>query len=417
MAGHEEILKKYLSVRKRTEKICASLAIEDYVVQASKDVSPPKWHLAHTTWFFEAMILKKYIKNYQIFNQYFHHLFNSYYQTLGQPFPKVQRGQLSRPLIEVVYQYRKYVDEQIIQLIPSASPKVLELIELGLHHEQQHQELLLMDIKYNYSLNPDFPAYANPINKSLSNHQNQEFFIPVKGGVTQIGSSSKDFCYDIEMPLHQVSISDFQIANRLVTNGEYLEFMQAKAYQNPQLWLEDGWQWVQDNQITTPLYWYLIDQQWFIFTLYGLKPLQLNEPVCHVSFYEANAYAHWRGKRLPTEFEWELFAKLQSKNLLQGHFLDFHALEPKAANLHSCDVQQLMGTAWEWTYSAFLPYPGYQKYDGELSEYNGKFMSNRLVLRGGCCWTPKDHIRISYRNFYLPENRWQLAGIRLVDSN
>jgi ergothioneine biosynthesis protein EgtB len=393
------LLKKFQQIRKYSEKLCESLEVEDYVIQAIPEVSPPKWHLAHTTWFFESFILRQYLPDYQEFDANFSYLFNSYYQQVGEMHARPLRGQLSRPTVKEVYAYRAYVNENIGNLLELLNESnlnaVLELVEIGLHHEQQHQELLVMDVKYNFWVNPIRPAYL-AAESDLADMLKMKFDLPNlgidwlgnQGGMAKIGVPSTDFAYDNESPRHTVFLQPHALANRLVTNGEYLEFIEDKGYTKPEYWLSDGWDWASSGN-KCPLYWEKQPSNWNFFTLHGMQKLDMNAPVCHISFYEADAYARWKGMRLPTEFEWEVFAQ-----------------DPK----NEC----LYGQLWEWTQSAYLPYPGFRPVQGALGEYNGKFMNNQLVLRGGSCITPKNHMRPTYRNFFHPHDRWQFAGLRLA---
>lgn len=422
-----EIIDLLQSVRKQTELLCESLAIEDYVIQAIPDVSPPKWHLGHTNWFYETFIMKAFKPNYRIFDKNYHYIFNSYYQTFGTPYIRAKRGLLARPTVAEIKQYRAYVDEQLLILLDSVigedATKISSLLVLGLHHEMQHQELMLMDIKYNFSINPLFPAYRKDLKKiSQSNNILDCQYIDVKGGVVMIGhdNQEKSFCYDNEVPQHKHYLEPFRIANRLVTNAEYLEFIQTGGYKEHTYWLSDGWDWLHKEQWQAPLYWHKIENAWYEMTLAGLQKLNLAQPVCHVSFYEADAFARWSGKRLLTEFEWEHFANSHSQayDPQQGNFMEASFLQaiPSKSMQHNV-VQQLYGDVWEWTASAYLPYPGYQRQFGALGEYNAKFMSNQMVLRGGSCLTPSKHMRTSYRNFFQPEKRWPMTGIRLAEIN
>lgn len=410
------LLQAYQSTRKVTEELCHPLAIEDYVVQSIEDVSPPKWHLAHTTWFFETFLLRMHYKKYQPFHPHFQHLFNSYYHTLGNPFPRARRGLLSRPTVESVYTYRKYVDQHVNELLMHASDEQLaeyqSIVTLGIHHEQQHQELLLMDIKHNFSLTPELAIYSE-IRTPISQSSVLEW-MPMTGGVVDIGNEGQTFCFDNELPRHQQLINPFLLANRLTTNGEYLEFIEAGGYQQSDWWLADGWDCVQKNQWCMPLYWQQQNRDLFLFTLSGLQKINLNEPLIHVSYFEADAYARWRQARLPTEMEWEHFVLEHHVGTDKGNFLETGLLQPRAYG--GKQPGQFFGDVWEWTSSAYQPYPGYRPLSGALGEYNGKFMNNQNVLKGGSCATPKDHIRASYRNFYQPEKRWQFSGIRLANS-
>jgi ergothioneine biosynthesis protein EgtB len=410
-----EVLAQYRSVRRETEQLCEPLAIEDYGIQAMPDVSPPKWHLAHTTWFFEAFLLVPFLPGYQVFHPRFAYLFNSYYQTVGSFFPRPQRGLLSRPTVEEVCRYRVHVDSAMAELVAIAEApqrdRIISRTVLGLHHEQQHQELLLTDIKYNFAFNPLRPVYR-PAPGQAGKAPVPLQWLAYDGGLREIGFSGTDFAYDNEMPRHKVYLEDFQLASRLVTNGEFLAFIEDGGYRRADLWLSDGWAAVQQRNWQAPLYWENIDGQWWIMTLAGLRRLDRNEPVCHVSFYEADAYARWCGKRLPTEAEWEVAAQDRE---VHGNLRETGKLHPVAAESGAGNGPvQLFGDVWEWTQSPYRPYPGFQPLNGSLGEYNGKFMCNQLVLRGGSCVTPQSHIAATYRNFFYPADRWQFMGIRLA---
>ncbi len=382
----EDLTKTYMAVRRRTEAICAPLEIEDYIPQPTIDVSPPKWNVAHTTWFFEEIILKKFLENYREFNPNFSFLFNSYYNTVGTRTVRDNRGDLSRPTVKEVFQYRKYVDEKMVELLQRDLSKELhKLFILGLNHEQQHQELLLTDIKYTFSCNPTFPVYyAGEILEEKGEAASNEF-TEFAGGIYKVGFEGEGFCFDNELARHRVYLQDFTIAKNLVTNGEYSEFIESGGYTDFRFWHAEGWDWINQNEIKSPLYWHNIDGEWFQFTLGGLRKLNLKNPVCHVSFYEAAAFAEWKKMRLPTEFEWEAAS---------GEF-DW-------------------GLRWEWTNSAYLPYPHFKKAKGAVGEYNGKFMVNQMVLRGASVVTSPGHSRPTYRNFFHPPLRWQFTGIRLA---
>lgn len=378
-------LEKYLATRSLSETLCAPLEIEDYIPQAVEFTSPPKWHLAHTTWFFEALILKKHLANYAEFHKDFNFLFNSYYQTVGERAVRSRRGIMSRPTVKSVYDYRSYVNKHMIQLLNNSTSKELsELVELGINHEQQHQELLISDLKYTFSLNPVFPVYHQEKCYVLDKNT-QQGWLQIEEGIYEIGHNNHDFCYDNELGKHQVFLHDFQISKSLVTNGEFIEFMEDGGYQNFKHWLDEGWSWVQSNGIKAPLYWHKIDGAWHYYTLAGLQLVDPDAILSHVSFYEASAFASWKGFRLPTEFEWEVAS---SK-------LDW-------------------GKRWEWTNSAYLPYPKFTIAPGAVGEYNGKFMVNQMVLRGGSVATTKGHSRATYRNFFHPKYQWQFTGIRLA---
>ena len=402
------LLDRYQQVRQVSEKICQPLAIEDYTIQSMPDVSPPKWHLAHTTWFFETFLLLPYLPGYTVFHPQFGYLFNSYYEAVGARHPRHQRGMLSRPTVAEVYQYRAHVDRAMMELLCLVEhPDLADLLILGLHHEQQHQELLLTDIKHILALNPLHPIYRDDLHHATSTDSTFQW-LKYSGGLYSIGHQGDEFAFDNESPRHQTYLQDYKLGNRLVTNGEYLEFIQTGGYQEAKYWLAEGWATVQAHQWRSPLYWELIDNDWYVMTLGGLQRVDERKPVCHVSFYEADAYATWKGKRLPTEAEWEI----ATIDLPQtGNFLDSDYLDPTPANnLH----HQFFGDVWEWTQSAYLPYPGFQIADGAIGEYNGKFMCNQMVLRGGSCVTSANHIRPTYRNFFPPSTRWQFSGIRLA---
>ncbi|MBT1703823.1 ergothioneine biosynthesis protein EgtB [Chryseosolibacter indicus] len=386
---HENISlkEKYLFIRKYSEEICKPLEQEDYVVQPTVDVSPPKWHLAHTTWFFEEFILCKYDKDYKRFNSKFSYLFNSYYNTVGDRVLRLDRGNMSRPTVEEIYQYRKYVDDHMLELLDYLPAEANYVLEVGFNHEQQHQELLFTDIKYILGHNPLFPPYKTGFVETLYPEINNTFaFIPE--GEYTIGYSGYGFSYDNEHGVHRVLLKPYHIRKSLVTNQEYLDFINDGGYTRWEYWHSDGWEWVKQNNITAPLYWYSIEGKWYRYSLSGLETLNRDEPVTHISFYEASALAAWKGMRLPTEFEWEAAAD-----------------------------QFNWGQRWEHTNSAYLPYPGYSKPDGALGEYNGKFMVNTMVLRGASVATPPNHSRKSYRNFFYPQLRWQFNGIRLCKDN
>lgn len=400
----------YAAVRAQSLKLCEPLETEDYGVQPMADASPPKWHLAHTTWFFETFVLKQAQDNYQPFNRHFEHLFNSYYNGVGTPYPRHQRGFLSRPTVAEIVDYRERVDEGIQRLLGSCDDgQLVERIAMGLQHEQQHQELLLTDIKYNFGHNPLYPEYggyvtAHPHVPTRTN------FAEYAGGLVEVGAD-KGFCFDNEQPQHDVLLYPFKLADRLVTNAEYAAFIADGGYQTPQWWLSEGWSVVQQQAWKAPLYWSFMDGQWMEYRLDGLYPIVESLPVVHVSGHEAFAFAAWSNARLPTEFEWEHVA---ASRAIDGTFVESTAFHPQALSRQTPDIQQLFGDVWQWTSSSYGPYPGYQPLPGTLGEYNGKFMSSQLVLRGGSCATPQAHVRASYRNFFYPPDRWQFSGIRLA---
>lgn len=389
------LFEAYQRVRAYTEHLCEPLQTEDYIPQPVVDVSPARWNIAHTTWFFEEMILKKFAPDYQVFDENFGFLFNSYYNTIGERTPRDNRGALSRPTVAEVFAYRKHVDEAMANILSGPGPvnrvpdsgSLLELVVLGLNHEQQHQELLITDLKYMFSVNPLFPAYREGYAPEEQGESAKADLVEFDEGVYEIGFAGDGFCFDNELTRHKVYINDFAVSNRLVTNGEYLEFIEAGGYKDFRFWHSEGWDWVNREGINAPLYWNRIDGEWNHFTLGGLRKLPPDAPVCHVSFYEAAAFAEWKRARLPTEFEWE------------------------AAN-----ERFDWGKRWEWTNSAYLPYPGFSKAPGAVGEYNGKFMINQMVLRGASIATPEGHGRASYRNFFHPHLRWQFTGIRLAKS-
>jgi ergothioneine biosynthesis protein EgtB len=404
----------YQQVRHVSELLCQPLVTEDYGIQSMPDVSPPKWHLAHTTWFFETLFLVPNLPGYEVFHPKFGYLFNSYYESIGERHPRPQRGLLSRPTVEEVYRYRAHVDQAMHVLLTehAGDPTLQSLTLLGIHHERQHQELLITDIKHILALNPLRPVYRSDLPVlDAKPPASKEKWLDYPGGLYEIGYEGKDFAFDNEGPRHPVYLQDYWLASRLVTNGEYLEFIQAKGYQKPEYWLSEGWATVQAERWQAPLYWEQLDGAWSVMTLGGLRPLKEQEPVCHVSFYEADAFARWAGKRLPSEAEWEVAA---SQVPIQGNFLESGQLHPVPA-MGLTRPDQLFGDVWEWTQSAYLPYPGFQPAPGAVAEYNGKFMCNQMVLRGGSCATSLSHIRSTYRNFFPPSTRWQFSGIRLVN--
>jgi ergothioneine biosynthesis protein EgtB len=410
------LARQYAEIRATTEALAAPLRPDDFCLQSMPDASPPKWHLAHTTWFFEAFVLAPGRPDFRPFHPRFGYLFNSYYETVGRMHPRPQRGLLTRPTIDEVRAYRAHVDAALLERLRTGdlAEELLAVIELGLHHEQQHQELLLTDLKHGLWSNPLRPAYREPSPRAAAGEKPALRWIAHEGGVRSIGHDGEGFAFDNESPRHEVFVHPFAIASRLVTCGEYLEFMADGGYRRPELWLSAGWAHVQNDRWSAPLYWEQQDGAWTIFTLDGQRELAFAEPVCHVSLYEADAFARWRGHRLPTEAEWEVAcADLPAL----GHFLDGGALHPVAAreaSLPGAPILQAFGDAWQWTSSAYAPYPGFRPLGGSLGEYNGKFMCNQLVLRGASCATPRSHARATYRNFFPPEARWQFSGIRLA---
>ncbi len=417
---------RYKAMRTQTTRICDPLKTEDYVVQPVEDVSPPKWHLAHTTWFFETFILTKYKPDYRVFDKDFNYVFNSYYESMGEKMLRNHRGNMTRPDTEEIYRYRAYVDEQMLELMESpqgADPKVATLIALGIHHEQQHQELLVTDIKFILGNNPLFPVYSQSEGangQALSSYK--PHYLEIPEGIYTIGCQEDGFCFDNEKGVHKVFLHPYRILNRLVTNEEYLNFMEDGGYENYDLWLADGRAYVQEHQIKAPFYWHQRDGQWYYYNMNGLEPVDKHAPVNHISYYEAEAFARWSGKRLPTEFEWETACKISGYDNMQppaqANLIERQGFRPLALREAPADgkAAQMIGDVWEWTESAYLPYPYYQRVAGALGEYNGKFMVNQMVLRGGSCATPASHIRLTYRNFFQPDKRWQFTGIRLAEN-
>ncbi|MVN76942.1 ergothioneine biosynthesis protein EgtB [Hymenobacter sp. HMF4947] len=417
----------YQAVRAQSVALVLPLLPEDTVVQPNLDVSPPKWHLAHTTWFWETMLLKQFVPEYEVFHPEYAYLFNSYYNSLGSRVNRADRGTLSRPPLADVYRYRAYVDEHMAALLAKLAElpaAATELVELGLHHEQQHQELLATDIKYILSTNPLAPGYltaAELASKSASAPTDGANFgaswLPVPGNIYPIGHQQEGFAFDNELPVHEVLVAPFELQNRLVTNGDFLQFIESGGYQQFQFWLGEGWDLVNREGWRAPLYWsQTADGQWLRYGPTGLAPLNPAAPVSHISFYEADAYAQWAGGRLPTEAEWEVAARHFGATAAGGNWLESGHFDPLPlpADADPTQCHQLLGDCWEWTYSPYHPYPGYQRAAGALGEYNGKFMINQLVLRGGSCATPESHIRLTYRNFFHADKRWQFTGLRLA---
>lgn len=384
------------------------------MVQPIVDVSPPKWHLGHTTWFFEKMILENYFEGYQVFHKDYNYVFNSYYETIGKRVLRTDRGNLTRPTTEEVYKYRAYVDEQLLEFLDQTNEltdDLAKLLELGLQHEQQHQELLVYDIKYILGNNPLFPPYLDAEPSEVPESRSLDF-LAVSGGNYKIGFDGMGFCFDNEYGVHQVYLHDYEIGDRLVTNEEYLEFIEAGGYEDFRHWYMEAWAWVQENKEQSPMHWHKIEGEWHQYTLHGLKKLNLHEPVTHISQYEAAAFAQWKGMRLPTEFEWEVACnQYESNPHPNANFVEGRKLSTQPA---SPSHYQFFGDTWEWTNSAYLPYPYFKTDKGAVGEYNGKFMINQMILRGGSFATPKDHIRPTYRNFFHPNLKWHFTGIRLA---
>ncbi|REJ78091.1 MAG: ergothioneine biosynthesis protein EgtB [Acidobacteria bacterium] len=381
-----ELSSAYQRVRGYTERLCEPLNTEDFIPQPIVDVSPARWNIAHTTWFFEQMILRDHFPDYKEFHPRYHYLFNSYYNAFGDRTPRHKRGDLSRPTVAEIFEYRKHVDKAMVQLFEmGVDDKVKQLTVLGINHEQQHQELFVTDLKYTFSLNPLFPVYREDFALVEKTTESRGGFEKVEGGIYKIGFNGEGFCFDNELARHKVCLEYFEISKDLVTNGDYCEFIEDGGYSESSHWHSEGWDWVNENKVDSPLYWTQNDGNWHQYTLAGLREVRPDDPVCHISFYEASAFATWKGMRLPTEFEWETASDL----------FDW-------------------GLRWEWTNSAYLPYPGFKTAAGAVGEYNGKFMVNQMILRGGSVATPEGHSRKTYRNFFHPNLRWQFTGIRLA---
>lgn len=408
------IAERLFATRRHSLALAAPLTSEDMVVQAMEDASPTKWHLAHVTWFFENFVLKPHLDGYQTFDDNFNYCFNSYYEALGPRHPRPRRGLLTRPSAERIFAYRAHVDEALEMLLASEqgqSEDLARLIEIGINHEQQHQELLLTDILALFAASPLKPAYqASPSNVDVSQPEPLRW-IEYDGGIHRIGHASNDYCWDNERPQHDALVHPFKLADRLVTNAEWLEFIADGGYATASLWLADGWTTVNREDWQAPLYWEKSDAGWFQMSLHGLLPVVPTEPVAHVSYFEADAFARWAGKRLPTEFEWEM-AALEASARHDQSTNHFRPQRAKDADLQT--PRQLFGDVWQWTSSAYLPYPGYRPPAGAIGEYNGKFMISQQVLRGASCVTPAGHSRPTYRNFFYPHQRWQFVGLRLA---
>lgn len=432
--SNSALVTKFQQVRSVSEWQCEPLLIEDYGLQAMPETSPAKWHLAHTTWFFETFLLKPHLKSYKPLNSQYEYLFNSYYNGVGSQYPRPQRALLSRPSVYEVYAYRHYVNDAMYELLSNeklCTDEVIKKVILGCHHEQQHQELFFTDLKYSWFQNPLYPVYVHQSQNNLKNkhtsatlvtaqdtHNSQNSWLEINADLYEVGfnkngSSSllDSFSFDNELPRHKQYLQEVSLSQYLVTNAEYLMFMQDDGYTRSELWLSDGWAALQSSHSKrSPLYWVEQDGQWFEYSLQGLQPLNLEQPVCHLSAYEADAFARWRGCRLPTEFEWEVFANT-TRNNESGQFLESEQFHPTAEQTHTLAP---MGKLWQWTSSAYSPYPGYKAAAGAIGEYNGKFMCNQLVLRGGSCVTSQSHYRHSYRNFFYPPDQWQFTGLRLA---
>ena len=425
-AAPVDLVDRYRAIRARTEALCGPLVPEDYQVQSITETSPPKWHIAHVTWFFETFVLGPFAAGYETPDPRFAFVYNSYYQAVGPMHARHDRAVVSRPTVEEVYAYRRHVDTAMERLLADPPAGDAEEIAfrttLGLNHEQQHQELLLMDVKHNFAANPLQPAYRegglDAVGGGAEGRVPEVSWLAFPGGLTEIGwagdaATAEGFAYDNEVPRHRVWLEPYRLASRLVTNGEYREFVEGGGYDDPQHWLSDGWAAVQERGFTAPLYWLKTDDGWTETTLAGPAPLDDALPVCHVSFYEADAYARWAGKRLPTEAELEAATEGEPLGGFDGGgFQDAGRYHPRRAQ--GPDDRQWFGELWQWTRSPYVPYPGSKPLEGALGEYNAKFMANQIVLRGGCCATPADHFRNTYRNFFYPHDRWPFTGIRLA---
>jgi ergothioneine biosynthesis protein EgtB len=414
--GQRVLENRLFDTRHLSLELAAPLSAEDMTVQAMEDASPTKWHLAHVTWFYETFILTNYLSGYHPFDDTFNYCFNSYYESQGPRQPRPKRGVLTRPSADRILAYRAHVDDALAKLFAQGiepGSELSRLIEVGINHEQQHQELLLTDILALFAANPLRPAYQTRRPRLAGSEAREPAWIEFKGGIRQAGHDGRSFAWDNELPRHDVLIHPFRLADRLVTNGEWLAFMRDGGYSTATLWLADGWTAVNRDGWDAPLYWERRDDQWLAMSLEGLHPIETAAPVAHISYYEADAFARWAGKRLPTEFEWEVAAQNVP---VAGNDLGTRALRPLPAE-SSDDAgkpRQMFGDVWEWTQSAYLPYPGYRPPEGALGEYNGKFMVSQQVLRGGSCATPPGHTRTTYRNFFYPQQRWQFMGLRLA---
>jgi ergothioneine biosynthesis protein EgtB len=413
--SNQYFVERYRQVRSFTEQLCEPLATEDYVIQSMPDVSPTKWHLAHVTWFWETFLLSPALPGYQSLHPQYAYLFNSYYNTLGERHCRPKRGLISRPTVKETYEYRWYVDEHVFDLLERLDERQLAeltpIITLGLHHEQQHQELMVTDIKHVLSCNPLYPAYLPRVTAASSVPPMEWISFPE--GIYWIGYEGNGFSFDNEGPRHRQFVQPFQLASRLVTNGEYLQFMEDGGYERPLLWLSEGWGKARAEEWKAPLYWEHIDGRWMVMTLSGLREVDKAEPVCHVSYYEADAYARWAEARLPTEAEWEIASQDVP---IEGNFVESGLFHPASLNIDATGgkLAQMYGDVWEWTQSSYSPYPGFRPAAGAVGEYNGKFMCNQYVLRGGSCATSLSHIRPTYRNFFPADAQWQFMGIRLA---
>ena len=403
----------YHEVRAATVALSMPLSDADATVQSMPDASPAKWHLAHTTWFFESMVLANAASNYQAFDERFNFLFNSYYESVGARHPRPLRGLLTRPTLAEVLAYREYVDAAIAQLLQKMpADGLLKVIELGCHHEQQHQELLLTDILHLFAQNPLQPAYRESVPLPVELVDRSQTYRGFRGGLIELGHRGGGFAFDCEGPCHMAHVEPYRLSDRLVTNGEWAQFIADDGYRNPLLWLSDGWAMVRSEGWSAPLYWEAREGEYWSMTLRGAQPVDPDAPVTHISYFEADAFAAWASRRLPTEAEWEAAARSVA---VAGNFANSGRLRPRPAAAAAGELRQMFGDVWEWTRSAFMPYPRFRPTAGALGEYNGKFMSGQFVLRGGSCVTPENHVRATYRNFFAPHARWQFSGLRLAE--
>lgn len=412
--SREYLLEQFQKIRAFTHYLVEPLETEDFVIQPMESASPAKWHLAHTSWFFETFVLGKFDPTFESMHPQYAYFFNSYYLQTGVPFTRAKRGLLSRPTVAEVFEYRAYVNEQVQKFIDDCDEatwhEAAKVLEIGNHHEQQHQELILTDLKYLLAQNPLLPSYRE-LQKNKREQPKTLSWVSFDEGIVEIGNKGNEFTYDNEHPRHQTFVQQFELANRLITNGEYLEFMNEGGYERSELWLDEGWSTVQQEDWNAPLYWFKRDGNWMNFTLSGARIVDKNEPVTHVSYFEADAFARWKGCRLPTEQEWEHACGDQE---ISGNFVDDDHFHPVPIGSKNGKLSQMYGDVWEWTMSSYSPYPNYKPLPGALGEYNGKFMANQYVLRGGSCATSKSHIRKTYRNFFHANARWQFSGIRLA---
>lgn len=412
--SREHLSKRFKAIRSFSEQLTKPLKTEDFVVQAMENTSPTKWHLAHVSWFFETFLLEKVYEDYESHHPQYAYIFNSYYLQTGQPHKRSKRGLLTRPTVGEVFEYRAYINRQVLSFLENASDEEIEkygfIIEIGNNHEQQHQELMITDFKYMFAQNPLFPAY-----KETEYTQGDEIanpnWVSFEEGIRKIGNEGGEFTYDNEHPHHRVFLESFELADRPITNGEYLAFMQDNGYGRSELWLDDGWATINERGWDSPLYWTNREGEWYYYTLSGLRKVDPAEPVTHVSYYEADAFARWSDARLPTEAEWEAAA---GELPYEGNFVESQDFHPRPIRSDMDGLKQMYGDVWEWTKSSYEAYPGYKPLPGALGEYNGKFMCSQYVLRGGSCATSKTHIRKTYRNFFYPDARWQFNGIRLA---